>query len=74
MRAASTAARPTPPSPITATLRPRGIAAVLMTAPTPVITAQPNKAASANGSSGSTRTRDRRDSVAYSAKPDTPRW
>ena len=53
---------------------PCGIAAVLMTAPTPVITAQPKSAASANGRSRSTRTSERRESVANSAKPDTPRW
>ena len=50
------------------------IAAVLTTAPTPVITAQPNSAASANGRSGSTRTSERRETVVNSANPETPRW
>ncbi len=71
---ASSAASPTPPRPITASVECRGIDAVLTTAPTPVITAQPNSAASANGRVGSTRTSDRRDTVAHSAKPETPRW
>ena len=38
---------PTPPSPITATLAPAGTAAVLSTAPTPVVTQQPMSAATA---------------------------
>jgi hypothetical protein len=45
----------------------------LITAPTPVITAQPNKAASSSGSLRSILTSDRRDTVAYSAKAEQPR-
>jgi hypothetical protein len=40
-----TADSPTPPSPITATLLPAGTAAVLRTAPTPVVTQHPISAA-----------------------------
>src|SRR4051812_2156751 len=65
--------KPTPPSPTTATVEPAGTRPVLITAPTPVSTAQPNSAASSSGSSGSTLTSERRDTVAYSAKPETPR-
>ena len=57
-------ARPTPPSPITATEDPAGTWAVLNTAPTPVSTAQPNRAASFNGRSLSTLTSECRDTVA----------
>ena len=39
--------RPTPPSPITATVAPAGTSAVLRTAPTPVETQQPMSAATA---------------------------
>src|SRR5262245_12981875 len=67
-------ASPTPPRPMTATLAPAGTFAVLTTAPTPVSTAQPNSAAWSSGSSGSILTIDRRDTVAYSANADTPRW
>ena len=38
---------PTPPSPTTATLAPRGTSAVFWTAPTPVVTQQPIRAATA---------------------------
>ena len=62
--APSREARPTPPSPITATEEPAGTWAVLNTAPTPVSTAQPNRAASFNGRSLSTLTRECRDTVA----------
>jgi len=41
--------RPTPPSPITATLAPAGTAAVLTTEPTPVATQQPMSAATSAG-------------------------
>ena len=73
MRAASSAASPTPPRPTTAAEAPCGIAAVLTTAPTPVITAQPNSAASAKGRSDGTRTSEFAASTAYCAKPETPR-
>ena len=72
--APSTAASPTPPSPITAAVCPIASFAVLTTAPTPVSTAQPNSAASASGSSGSIFTSERRDTVAYSANAEQPRW
>ena len=39
--------RPTPPRPMTATLAPAGTCAVLSTAPTPVVTQQPIRAATA---------------------------
>src|SRR3954465_16015669 len=70
--APSSAARPTPPSPITATLEPAWTRAVLMTAPTPVITAQPNRAASSSGSSRSIFTSERRDTTEYSANAEQP--
>ena len=41
--------RPTPPTPNTAMLAPAGTAAVLITAPTPVITEQPMSAARSSG-------------------------
>src|SRR5438874_10094960 len=44
-----TTLRPTPPTPNTAMLAPAGTAAVLMTAPTPVITEHPTSAASSSG-------------------------
>ena len=40
---------PTPPTPKTAMLAPGGTAAVLMTAPTPVMTEQPMSAARSSG-------------------------
>ena len=43
--------RPTPPQPITATVLPGSIAAVWMTAPTPVVTPQPIRAARSSGMS-----------------------
>ena len=43
----------TPPTPKTAMLAPAGTAAVLMTAPTPVITEQPMRAARSSGMSRS---------------------
>ena len=42
---------PTPPQPITATVLPTSIFAVLMTAPKPVVTPQPMSAARSNGMS-----------------------
>ena len=55
-------------------MAPAGTCAVLTTAPTPVSTAQPNSAASSNGSSGSILTSERRDTTAYSANAEQPRW
>ena len=65
---------PTPPSPTTAARAPASIRAVLNTAPAPVSTAQPNRAACAQGSDGSIGTTERRDTVACSAKAEQPRW
>ena len=46
------AERPTPPQPMTATVLPTSTFAVLMTAPTPVVTPQPMSAARSSGISG----------------------
>ena len=54
--------------------RPTRTCAVLTTAPTPVSTAQPNSAASSSGTSGSILTTEWRDTVAYSANTEQPRW
>jgi len=59
-----TAARPTPPSPKIAADSPVGTPAVSITAPTPVSTAQPNRAAVSNGMSGATTTTERRETTA----------
>ncbi len=72
--APSSADNPTPPRPTIATVAPRGMRALLMAAPTPVSTAQPNRAAMSRGSSGSIFTRVPRETTAYSAKQDTPTW
>jgi hypothetical protein len=47
-----TAANPTPPSPKTATDAPGSTRAVFTTAPTPVTTAHPNRAAASSGRAG----------------------
>ena len=54
------ALNPTPPSPNTATDVPAATRAVFTTAPTPVITAQPNSTAVSIGMSRSIRTTDSR--------------
>ena len=54
-----TALRPTPPQPITTTLLPGSTRAVLVTAPTPVITEQPTRHARSSGMSDSNRYRAR---------------
>ena len=64
--------KPTPPNPTHATVSPARMRAVFSTAPTPVITAQPNIAASAKGRSLSTLTAVPRSTTAYSAKQETP--
>ena len=71
-RAPSMHERPTPPSPITATTSPGRTPAVLIAAPTPVCTAQPNIAASSSGTLGSILTSEERAMTAYSAKQETP--
>ena len=72
MRAPCTTFRPTPPQPITATDEPGATFAVLNTAPTPVVTAQPTSAARSNGIVGSILTRLSTCSVAYSAITPQP--
>src|SRR3954468_21856433 len=64
--------RPTPPQPNTATLAPGSTFAVLNTAPTPVVTAQPTSAARSNGIFGSIFTRLSTCNVAYSAITPQP--
>ena len=66
------ALRPTPPSPTTATDAPAGTRAVLTTAPTPVITAQPKIAATSGGTSGSIRTTELGTTTARSANAEIP--
>ena len=53
MRAPWIAASPTPPAPKTATVEPGSIRAVFSTAPTPVVTPQPIRAARSSGMSSS---------------------
>ena len=72
--APSSALRPTPPRPTTATVAPGNTFAVLSAEPTPVSTAQPNIAASSNGSVASTLTTEPRFTTAYSANAETPVW
>ena len=59
--------RPTPPRPTTATVLPGRTCAVLITAPTPVTTAQPNRAAMSSGRVLSITTTEPRSTTAYSA-------
>ena len=72
--AAITEARPTPPSPKTATDWPGRTAAVLSTAPAPVSTAQPKSAAVWSGTSAGMTTADSRATTAWRANPEMPRW
>ena len=65
-------AKPTPPRPTTATVAPAGTLAVLTTAPTPVITAQPKIAATSGGTSGSIRTTELGTTTARSANAEIP--
>ncbi len=60
--------RPTPPQPMTATALPACTAAVLMTAPTPVITPQPMSAALSRGMSSRIFTRPDSGTTVRSAK------
>ncbi len=66
-RAAITAVRPTPPRPMMATEEPGTTLAPLKTAPAPVITAQPSRAAMSIGTAGSIFTSDCGISTAYCA-------
>ena len=72
MRAPSMQHSPTAPRPITATTSPGRTPAVLMAAPTPVCTAQPNMAASTIGTELSIFTSEERATTAYSAKHEMP--
>ena len=60
--------RPTPPAPNTATLLPGRRWAVLSTAPTPVVTAQPMSAATVGGMSLSSTTQHSSGTTVWSAK------
>ena len=64
---------PTPPSPITRRVSPNLNSAEFITAPTPVITAQPNKAAISKGKSFSIFIKDSSVATENSEKPDTPK-
>src|SRR5919108_1676033 len=64
--------RPTPPQPNTATEEPGATLAVLKTAPTPVVTPQPTRAARSSGILGSILTRLSTCTVAYSAITPQP--
>ena len=72
MRAPWITFRPTPPQPNTATEAPGFTLAVLNTAPTPVVTAQPTSAARSSGTAGSIFTRLSTCSTAYSAITPQP--
>ncbi len=65
--AAISAERPTPPQPITATRSPGRTPAVFQTAPTPVVTAQPTRLATSNGTSFGIGTHDRSGTTHASA-------
>src|SRR5918999_1787397 len=64
--------RPTPPQPNTATVAPGSTPAVLITAPTPVVTPQPTSDACANGMSLSIGTAATSATSAYSANVPSP--
>ena len=72
MAAPCTTFSPTPPQPNTTTTEPGLTRAVLNTAPTPVVTAQPTRAARSSGMPLSIFTRLSTDSVAYSAITPQP--
>src|SRR6218665_1920880 len=72
--AASSAHRPTPPTPTTAAVAPACAPAVLITAPTPVRTAQPDMAACTGSRSASPFTQDWRETSAWSENAETPVW
>ena len=63
---------PTPPQPNTTTLEPGWTLAVLMAAPTPVLTPQPISEAMSNGTSSSILMAASWGSVTYSAKVPVP--
>ena len=68
-----TTLRPTPPAPITATREPFGTRAALVTAPTPVITAQPIVASASNGMSRATGMAPPSGTTTKSEKQAVPR-
>ena len=70
-RAPCTQFSPTPPQPYTATLSPGRICTVFSAAPTPVVTAQPTRAATSNEMSSGITTHDCSGAIACSAKVDT---
>ena len=63
---------PTPPQPMTATVAPGSTRAVLITAPTPVITPQPTSAASSYGTSAAIFTAPSSGTTISSAKAPHP--
>ncbi len=71
-RAPWIAAMPTPPQPMTATLAPGSTRAVLITAPTPVITPHPTSAAISNGTSSGILTAPSCGTVISSANAPQP--
>src|SRR5258705_93925 len=73
-RAPMMALKPTPPIPNTATELPGVTRAVLTTAPTPVTTAQPNKAAVASWTEASIFTSDSCAATVNCENAETPRW
>ena len=64
---------PTPPAPITATFDPFGTRPALVTAPTPVITAQPIVASASNGMSRATGIAPASGTITKSEKQAVPR-
>ncbi len=72
MRAPWTTDWPTPPQPSTATDDPGHTAAVLSTAPTPVVTPQPMSASCSSGRSVCTLTSERSSTTAWSANVPMP--
>ena len=65
---------PTPPQPITTTDEPGSTWAVLTTAPTPVVTEQPIRQATSNGTLGEMGTTAEAGTTAASAKVPTERY
>ena len=64
---------PTPPQPTTTALSPARTPAVLSTAPTPVATLQPIRAATSGGTRGSTATTADSGTIVASANVPRPR-
>ena len=66
--------RPTPPQPITHTDAPGSTRAVFVTAPTPVVTQQPIRQATSNGTADGTGMTAEAGTTAASAKVPTERY